>query len=118
MRMASQRMTQGGRFLPRALVSLLLLVLTFSASSFAQDTDTETGTITGTVTSTSGAPLNDVRVLIISRRTGKTVAVRTNASGSFASSGLAATDYQVRAEIRSFITASRVVFVKAGETAT
>jgi len=111
-------MTQGGRFLPRALVLPLLLVLALTVSVFAQDTDSEIGTITGTVKSTSGAPLNDVRVLITSRGTGKTVAVRTNASGSFASGNLAATDYTVKVEIRSFIAASSVVFVKAGAAST
>src|SRR5690349_17031565 len=99
MRMVSQRMAQGGQFLPRTLLLPLLLVLTFAVTAFAQDTDTETGTITGTVTSTSGAPLSDVRVLITNRGNGKTTAVRTNAAGGFVSGNLAATDYTVRAEI-------------------
>jgi len=100
--------------LPRTLLSLILLVFALAGGAFAQDTDTETGTITGTVTSSSGAPLNEARVLVTNRGTGKTTAVRTNAAGSFTSGDLPATDYTVRAEIRAFITASAVVVVKPG----
>src|ERR1051326_4033231 len=118
MRMVSQRMTQGGPFLPRTLVVFLLLFLMLIAGAVAQDTETETGTITGAVTSSSGSPLADARVLITNRGTGKTTAVRTNAAGTFASGELAATDYLVKAEVRGFITASHVVFVKAGVAST
>lgn len=120
MKMASQRMTPGGQFLLRALCALLLalcLVPAALAQNADTDADTDTGTITGTITSTKGGPISGVRILITDRTTGKTVAVRTDATGAFASGDIAATDYTVRAELRSFITATVVVTVKAGAAA-
>jgi hypothetical protein len=114
MKMASQRMTQVGRLVPRNLFLFLLLALTMVPGVLAQDTDeTEVGSINGTVTSTKGGPIAGVRILITDRLTGKTSAVRTNATGKYSSGNIAATDYTVRAEARSFITATNSVTVKA-----
>src|SRR5512140_3236667 len=118
MNMASRGWTRGGKFLLRALVAVSLLVGCLS-SAVAQDTDEgETGTIKGTVTSTKGGPVTGVRVLITDRTTGKTVALRTDAAGAFASEKLAATDYTVRAEVRSFITVTTSATVKPGAVTT
>jgi len=119
MKMASQPRTLGGPFLPRTLLLSLLLALALISTAFAQDTDeTETGTMTGTVTSTKGAPIAGVRILLIDRLTGKTSAVRTNAQGKYESGDIPAADYTVRAEVRSFITATSSATVKAGAATT
>ena len=115
MKMVSERMTQGGQFLLRTLL-VFLLALGFISGASAQDTDsdTDTGTIKGTVTSTKGGPIAGARVLVTDRTTGKTVALRTDAAGAFASGNLSATDFNVRVETRGFITSSALVTVKAG----
>lgn len=115
--MVSQRMTHGGKFLLRTLVAVLLAFSVVSGS-LAQEDETETGTIKGTVSSSKGGPISEARILISDRTTGKTVAVRSDASGAFASGELAASDYTVRAEVRGFITASTVVTVKPGSAMT
>ena len=105
--------------MPRTLLLSLLLALALISTAFAQDTDeTETGTMTGTVTSTKGAPIAGVRILLIDRLTGKTSAVRTNAQGKYESGDIPAADYTVRAEVRSFITATSSATVKAGAATT
>lgn len=119
MKMALPRMTSGGLFLPRTLFFSVLLALALISSAVAQDTDeTETGTMTGTVTSTKGTPISGVRILFTDRLTGKTSAVRTNAQGKYNSGDISATDYTVRAEVRSFITATSSATVKAGKATT
>ena len=98
--------------MPRLMLSFLL-ALTMISGAFGQDTDeTEVGTISGTVTSTKGNPLTGVRILITDRLTGKTSAVRTDATGKYTSGNIAATEYTVRAEARSFITATSSATVK------
>lgn len=105
--------------MPRTLLFSLLFALALISAAVAQDTDeTETGTMTGTVTSTKGAPISGVRILFTDRLTGKTSAVRTNAQGKYNSGDIAATDYTVRAEVRSFITATSSATVKAGAATT
>lgn len=119
MKMASQPRTHGGRFLFRNLCLSLLLALSLISAAVAQDTDeTETGTMTGTVTSVKGVPLAGVRILLTDRLTGKTSAVRTNAQGKYESGDIPAADYTVRAEVRSFITATSPATVKAGSATT
>ena len=119
MKMASQPRTHGGRFLLRTLFFSLLLALSLISATFAQDTDeTETGTMTGTVTSTKGAPIAGVRILFTDRLTGKTSAVRTDAQGKYNSGDIPAADYTVRAEVRSFITATSSATVKASAATT
>jgi len=117
MKMASQTMTHGGQFLLRTLLAILLAFSVVSGS-FAQDDETETGTIKGTVTSTKGGPISGARILITDRTSGKTVALRSDAAGAFASGDLAASEYTVRAEMRSFITGSTLVTVKPGAAST
>jgi len=119
MKLALPRMTSGGPFLPRTFLFSLLFALALMSAAVAQDTDeTENGTMTGTVTSTKGAPISGVRILFTDRLTGKTSAVRTNAQGKYNSGDIAATDYTVRAEARSFITATSSATVKAGAATT
>jgi hypothetical protein len=119
MKMALPRMTSGGLFLPRTIFFSLLIALALVCAGVAQDTDeTETGSVTGTVTSTKGAPIAGVRILLTDRLTGKTSAVRTNAQGKYNSGDIAAADYTVRAEVRSFITATSSATVKAGAATT
>lgn len=97
----------------------LLLALSLISAGFAQDTDeNETGTMTGTVTSTKGVPIAGVRILFTDRLTGKTSAVRTNAQGKYESGDIPAADYTVRAEVRSFITATSSATVKPGAATT
>jgi len=115
--MASQRMSHGGQFFLHTLLAILLACSVVSGL-LAQDDETETGKIKGTVTSTRGGPISGARILITDHNTGKTVALRTDAAGAFASGELAASDYTVRAEIRSFITTTALVTVKAGALAT
>jgi hypothetical protein len=117
MKMASQTMTHGGQFLLRTLV-VLLLAFSVASGCFAQEDETETGTIKGTITSSKGGPISGARILITDRTTGKTVALRSDAVGAFASGDLAASDYTVRAEMRGFITASILATVKPGAPTT
>jgi len=117
MKMVSQTMTHGGQFLLRTLV-VLLLACSVVSSCLAQEDETETGTIKGTVTSSKGGPISGARILMTDRTTGKTLALRSDAAGAFASGDLAASDYTVRVEMRGFITGSAVVTVKPGAAAT
>lgn len=74
-----------------------------------------TGTITGTVTGEQSQPLEEVQVQVLSRATGFSRGVRTNASGRYTVPGLEVGTYDVTARRIGFAGQTRVVTVSLSQ---
>ena len=111
MKMASGKVCFAQR-LPEA-IKVISLLLVFGMVGLAQ----ETGNISGTVRSEKGGPVSTARVFITSKTTGQTTSVNTDANGDFTSAPLAASDYALRIEARSYVSKTTIATVTAGATA-
>ncbi len=85
------------KFHLRFLFVLLVAMIAFSASTFAQQT-----TIVGTVTDPSGASVPNVAVTVTNVDTGASRTFPTNDSGQFAAVDLQVGHYVVKAEAKGF----------------
>ena len=85
------------QFRLRFLLVLLVTIIAFSASTFAQQT-----TIVGTVTDPSGAAVPNVAVTVTNVATGAARTFPTNDSGQFAAVDLQVGHYVVKAEAKGF----------------
>ncbi len=85
------------KFPVRYLLVLLVALIGFSASTFAQQT-----TIVGTVTDPSGAAVPNVVVSVTNINTGSTKTFPTNDSGQYAAVDLQIGKYVVKAEAKGF----------------
>jgi len=85
------------QFCLRFLFVLLVAMIVFSASTFAQQT-----TIVGTVTDPSGAAVPNVAVTVTNVDTGGTRTIPTNDSGQYAAVDLQVGHYVVKAEAKGF----------------
>jgi hypothetical protein len=81
----------------RFLVVLLVALIGFSASTFAQQT-----TIVGTVTDPSGASVPNVNVTVTNTDTGRSVVIPTNDAGQYVAPDLQIGHYTVKAEAKGF----------------
>jgi Carboxypeptidase regulatory-like domain len=81
----------------RLLSVLLVALIGFSASTFAQQT-----TIVGTVTDPSGAVVPNVSVTVTNVDTGKSVVIPTNDAGQYVAVDLQIGHYRVKAEAKGF----------------
>ena len=107
---------RGTRFVLRAFITSFFVLL-FSAMALAQAT-VGTGSIVGTVSDPSGAVLSGAKVTITHTATGQALSLTTNSSGAFNSGALNPGDYRVQASAKGFSTASEVITVQVGSTAT
>ena len=85
------------QFRLRFLLVLLVAIIAFSASTFAQQT-----TIVGTVTDPSGAAVPNVAVTVTNVDTGAAQTFPTNDSGQYAAVDLQVGHYVVKAEAKGF----------------
>jgi hypothetical protein len=90
-------LSQLKKFHLRFLIVLLVGMIAFSASTFAQQT-----TIVGTVTDPSGAAVPNVAVTVTNVDTGATHTIPTNDSGQYAAVDLQIGHYVVKAEAKGF----------------
>jgi hypothetical protein len=96
--------------------TLLLLIFTFSLLVIFGGTAAaqQTGSIAGKVSSTAGAPISSARVIITNKSNGQTSTVKTDPAGAFTSPALAAGEYALRVDARSFIATTVVATVQPG----
>ena len=102
MRIASREMS-GNRPLKLDLLLTTAFCVLFTlamASVPACAQENPTGNINGKVTSANGAPIEGARVTITNQSTGQTVAVRTDAAGTFAAVSLPPTDYSFHVDAK------------------
>ena len=85
------------QFRLRFLLVLLVAIIAFSSSTFAQQT-----TIVGTVTDPSGAAVPNVAVTVTNVATGAARTFPTNDSGQYAAVDLQVGHYTVKAEAKGF----------------
>ena len=85
------------KFPLRYLLVLLVVLIGFSASTFAQQT-----TIVGTVTDPSGAAVPNVAVTVTNTETGAVRVFPTNDSGQYAAVDLQVGHYVIKAEAKGF----------------
>jgi hypothetical protein len=85
------------KFPLRYLLVLLVVLIGFSASTFAQQT-----TIVGTVTDPSGAAVANVAVTVTNVDTGATRTIPTNESGAYVAVDLQVGHYVIKAEAKGF----------------
>jgi hypothetical protein len=85
-------------FCLRFLFVLLVALIGFSASAFAQTT----GTIVGTVTDPSGAVVPNVIVTLTNTDTGTTRVIPSNDAGQYVAVDIQIGHYTVRAEAKGF----------------
>ena len=97
-----------------SLMSLLLLWI----SPLNSQTTVGTGSIIGTVTDSSGAVVGGASVTITNAATNLVIKLTTNSSGAYTSGALTSGDYRVQVSAKGFSTASLVVHVLVGNTAT
>src|SRR3954471_9881343 len=97
-----------------AVLGILLLLALVSPLS-AQSTPS-TGGIQGTVTDASGAVVPNANVTIISKDTGRSVSLKTNASGSYSSGSLTPGSYIVKIENAGFKSVELPITVQVGTT--
>src|SRR5580692_8407078 len=81
----------------RFLFLLLVALIGFSASTFAQQ-----ATIVGTVTDPSGAVVPNVSVILTNTETGRSVTIPTNDAGQYVAVDLQIGHYVVKAEAKGF----------------
>src|SRR5580658_192417 len=70
-----------------SMIALVLLLLAFAVSGWAQST-VGTGSITGTVTDPTGAAVSGAKVVITNTGTGQALNLTANAAGAYASGSL------------------------------
>ncbi len=97
-----------------SLVSLLLLV----GPPLKSQTTVGTGSINGTVTDASGAVVGGASVVITNTATNLVIKLTTNSAGAYTSGALTPADYRVQISAKGFSSASQVVHVLVGNTAT
>src|SRR5580700_1303374 len=85
------------KFPLRYLLVLLVALIGFSASTFAQQ-----ATIVGTVTDPSGAVVPNVNVTLTNTDTGKNIVIPTNDAGQYVAVDLQVGHYTVKAEAKGF----------------
>src|SRR5580692_10841880 len=85
------------KFPLRYLVVLLVALIGFSASTFAQQAN-----IVGTVTDPSGAVVPNVAVTLTNTDTGRSVVIPTNDAGQYVAVDLQIGHYKVKAEAKGF----------------
>src|SRR5580704_10539896 len=85
------------KFPLRYLVVLLISLIGFSASTFAQQAN-----IVGTVTDPSGAVVPNVAVTLTNTDTGRSVVIPTNDAGQYVAVDLQVGHYRVKAEAKGF----------------
>src|SRR5580700_5107139 len=85
------------KFPLRYLVVLLVALIGFSASTFAQQAN-----IVGTVTDPSGAVVPNVAVTLTNTDTGRSVVIPTNDAGQYVAVDLQIGHYRVKAEAKGF----------------
>src|SRR5271163_432063 len=85
------------QFRLRFLLVLLVAIIAFSASTFAQQ-----ATIVGTVTDPSGAVVPNVAVTLTNTDTGLTRVIPTNDAGQYVAVDLQVGHYKVKAEAKGF----------------
>ncbi|HXC42791.1 MAG TPA: carboxypeptidase-like regulatory domain-containing protein, partial [Candidatus Dormibacteraeota bacterium] len=90
-------LTQVKQFTPRFLFMLLVALVCYSSSAFAQQ-----ATIVGTVTDPSGAVVPNVAVTLTNTETGATHVIPTNDSGQYVAVDLQIGHYVVKAEAKGF----------------
>src|SRR3979411_1389756 len=100
------------------LLTLVAMLLLFSASLLVAQTTVGTGSIVGTVTDPSGAVVSDAKVVITNTGTNQSINLASNSSGSFNSGALAPGSYKVQASAKGFSTLDQTVGVQVGNTAT
>src|SRR5437667_9898984 len=94
------------------LMHAAAVLVMFATLAAAQTT--ATGTTGGTVSDETGAIVNGAKVTITNKTTGQTSTLTTDANGNFVSGPLTPTDYAVRVDAKTFVSASASVEVKAG----
>jgi hypothetical protein len=85
------------KFPLRYVLVLLVALIAFSASTFAQQ-----ATIVGTVTDPSGAVVPNVAVTLTNTDTGRSVVIPTNDAGQYVAVDLQIGHYKVKAEAKGF----------------
>src|SRR5580693_954997 len=95
----------------RYLLVLLVVLIGFSASTFAQQT-----TIVGTVTDPSGAVVPNVAITLTNTDTGRTVVIPTNDAGQYVAVDLQIGHYKVKAEAKGFkVTEQKDIVLTIGD---
>jgi hypothetical protein len=99
------------KFPLRYLLVLLVALIGFSASTFAQQ-----ATIVGTITDPSGAVVPNVAVTLTNTDTGRSVVIPTNDAGQFAAVDLQIGHYKVKAEAKGFkVTEQKDIVLTIGD---
>jgi hypothetical protein len=99
------------KFPLRYLLVLLVALIGFSASTFAQQT-----TIVGTVTDPSGAVVPNVAVTLTNTDTGRSVVIPTNDAGQYVAVDLQIGHYKVKAEAKGFkVTEQKDIVLTIGD---
>src|SRR5262245_13564659 len=96
------------KFLPVSLVLLLV-----NGIALAQNA---TGSIRGAVTDEQGAALPNATVIVTNKATESSRKLTTNSDGSYAAENLQPGEYEVRIELRGFISQLRLLNVQIGRT--
>ncbi len=97
-------------------IAVVLLVLIFAVSSWAQTT-VGTGSINGTVTDPAGAVVSGARVIITNTGTGQSLNLTANPSGAYTSGALDPGTYKVQVSAKGFSSVSETITVEVGNTA-
>src|SRR5580704_13027458 len=99
------------KFPLRYLVVLLVALIGFSASTFAQQAN-----IVGTVTDPSGAVVPNVAVTLTNTDTGRSVVIPTNDAGQYVAVDLQVGHYVVKAEAKGFkVTEQKDIVLTVGD---
>jgi hypothetical protein len=99
------------KFPLRYLLVLLVALIGFSASTFAQQ-----ATIVGTVTDPSGAVVPNVAVTLTNTDTGRSVVIPTNDAGQYAAVDLQIGHYRIKAEAKGFkVTEQKDIVLTIGD---
>ena len=99
------------KFPLRYVLVLLVALIGFSASTFAQQ-----ATIVGTVTDPSGAVVPNVAVTLTNTDTGRSIVIPTNDAGQFAAVDLQIGHYKVKAEAKGFkVTEQKDIVLTIGD---
>jgi len=105
----------GTRFSVLALLTIVALF--FSSVAFAQTT-ISTGSIVGVVKDPAGAVVDGAKVVITNTATNQVINLTSNSAGAYNSGALTPGSYKVQVSAKGFSTASQVVSVQVGNTAT
>lgn len=98
------------------VIGIALLVLAFTASSWAQTT-VGTGSITGTVTDPTGAVVSGAKIVITNVGTNQSLNLIANSSGAYTSGPLDPGTYRLQVSAAGFSKVSQTVGVQVGNTA-